>query len=933
MFSVTSSGSAARSISRSAVAVTAAILGLFTAAGPSLAGPLQATAKFTGPSAANARFSAGVHPIGDVNGDGLADLSVLNAGRFEIVLGTRDAGGLQLPSKGGKGFVVDPAGEAVDSGRAAGDVDRDGYGDIAFAGGTRSFVLYGSASPSDASLGAGGARVTSITNAATYYSGPLMKVGDFNGDGYDDLVRKRSTDAVIVLGGPRVSAIDARTTGARLVVIGGIQTCSWKYGFFYSCTTDLQSPVPVGDVNRDGRGDLFQPDRGFITLGRAGNARLSGAGPDAAAIVVKGLSFASSQSISLAPGAFGDLTGDGVGDLVIRNGYPDNSSSLQVVPGRAITGGTIDPATTASIKIAPAQGESFYGVQPAGDHNGDGRQDLALTSYGKVRVLALTGTAPSTETADGPLVPVPMRDAAGILQSGYDGQALGAGDLDGDATPDLMVRVPYADDEGVVDRGALYLATRGPDRLPPALFPLGVTAPDEGSALKPAVFAATPSGSGTVIRLNLMERGDVQLTWRRGAGGTVLGSELRRGLPAGVTETPWDGRGYGVDGAAGEYVLEATLIDAAGNRSAAQVLPFTVRAGGLATKPRLLVSRRQVIPEGSVPPPERDGSAAMIEGPCGGGPTWIGDATGGPHDVPLQNPAEGDLCELTYATPAVTDGYGNPPLPDELEDYPWRTKVSVNGGAPVEITVGERAGARPSIPSFRLRAGDNTVEVVDTWDDHVFTNPPTDFTSALSWTYPKAAGTTPVNSAKTTAAGLQLTSATANQIGVAYACPTGLDPNRMVVEFDAELSGGNGAYGLTFAVFDQKPAALLNNPGVGLGWVGYQGTAWGLVTRKERYNPSENFVGIATGAPGKSGYPTWLQTSTPGWPASSVILAGRTSRVKIQNVGGWTRFFIDGSYRGGLQLSYAKTGCIGFTAATGPMYQQHLIKNLKVTRP
>ena len=69
--------------------------------------------------------------------------------------------------------------------------------------------------------------------------------------------------------------------------------------------------------------------------------------------------------------------------------------------------------------------------------------------------------------------------------------------------------------------------------------------------------------------------------------------------------------------------------------------------------------------------------------------------------------------------------------------------------------------------------------------------------------------------------------------------------------FDAFIGQGSGADGMTFALADAsvtRPSSLGSNAG-GEGFAGITGIAVSLDTWKNRTDPSNNFVGIATTSP------------------------------------------------------------------------------------
>ncbi|MCX8519674.1 MAG: VCBS repeat-containing protein, partial [Methylophilaceae bacterium] len=161
------------------------------------------------PSAAQTQlglFIQSLTALGDVNGDGLADiaLSVYRNGqelreRAYIIYGKNDGNPIQLEQvvSKGQGSLIQSNGAYSDTQLSiAGDVNADGLSDLAIVDNGQLFVVFGSTGSSVVGLnwvgaGVGGYKIYSTAQFTSITSATV--VGDFNGDGHDDLALTLST--------------------------------------------------------------------------------------------------------------------------------------------------------------------------------------------------------------------------------------------------------------------------------------------------------------------------------------------------------------------------------------------------------------------------------------------------------------------------------------------------------------------------------------------------------------------------------------------------------------------------------------------------------------------------------------------------------------------------------------------------------------------
>jgi hypothetical protein len=361
--------------------------------------PLPPFTRHKGSNPLTSGAGAVVAGVGDVNGDGLADVVV--SGRettpfggapnvVYVVFGKRGTEPVNLGGLGAGGFVIRSGidGLTVVDGHAVGDVNGDGRADVAVrtsidgdedAGSLQ--IVFGRTDTTAVALGPNGVPGTSFMVAGGFAGMELGQgiaaAGDINHDGFGDVLigapgvssRQLSDErgAVFVLYG-RATQADVRIRPRVRFDGYAINGPRALEGFGYSV-----APLAGSGLLAGAPGALSQGFRGrggaWILTSRTARARHVAGPPDGGPAGV----------IVAAPG---DLTGDRKGDvLVLARGRRDRAAGAWLYSLRArleITYKGLRNATEARISGAPA-----------GDIVGSSRPDVIFGSPGANRAYVV----------------------------------------------------------------------------------------------------------------------------------------------------------------------------------------------------------------------------------------------------------------------------------------------------------------------------------------------------------------------------------------------------------------------------------------------------------------------------------------------------------------------------------------------------------------
>ena len=232
-----------------------------------LASPLGSNGFRIEGAAAGDLSGSSVASAGDINGDGRTDVIVgapwadpfsrTSAGSSYVVYGTTSPSNVDLASPlGSSGFRIDGAAGSTFSGdsvAAAGDINGDGRADVIVGAplsdpssrtnAGSSYVVYGTASPSNVDLASRGSSGFRIDGAAAgdFSGDSVAPAGDINGDGRAD----------VIVGASGASPF-SRTGAGSSYVIYGFRPASVSYPGAITATvgTPITSVTPT--VRRTG---------------------------------------------------------------------------------------------------------------------------------------------------------------------------------------------------------------------------------------------------------------------------------------------------------------------------------------------------------------------------------------------------------------------------------------------------------------------------------------------------------------------------------------------------------------------------------------------------------------------------------------------------------------------------------------------------------
>ena len=306
-----------------------------------------------------------------------------------------------------------------------GDLNLDGYDESLIAGNdNQSTVVFGA---STRELLDGGLATLELT--LTHEGLPqYAAVGDVNGDSFQDLVALLSGETQTL----------ALLTGSAELATQGNQDLSQVTT--KSLSETVEKILPAFDINGDGLNDwiTLSQDAIALYLGQA-----NGSIPDPIELTLD-------DSLNLAElnlAAVNDVNRDGFSDLVALS---NNSSIPFIILGDSDISSSFTSQRIIRLNPLPETART-YQLTNAGDLNGDGQSDFAVSLLGKGTVILATSRADQPSTYRYLQLTSGSSDSLEIST---------AGDVNGDGLDDLVIGHPTANSSA----GEVFLVF-GNDRL------------------------------------------------------------------------------------------------------------------------------------------------------------------------------------------------------------------------------------------------------------------------------------------------------------------------------------------------------------------------------------------------------------------------------------------------------------------------------------
>jgi hypothetical protein len=493
----------------------------------------------------NDAVGSSIASAGDVNSDGKADLIIgshfaspqgrKNAGRAYVVFGKGSNDSIDLKRLGRGGFAIDGAapGDSVGySVASAGDIDADGKADIIIGArgadpqgrsdAGRAYVVFGKRSNNPIDLSNLSMQGFAIDGAAPGENAgyAVASIGDVNGDGRADLIvgasfadpqnRSNAGRAYVVFSKKGNKLVDLNSLGSGGFVING-DASGDTAGDFVANVGDVNGDsipdclVGASGADPQGRGNA---GRVYIVFGKRGNTdpiELSNLidlnDVDRQGFYIDGVTDSrTGSSVSSA----GDINGDGISDLFIGSSYEDDNDveeeDLQRIHSlnrSYVVFGKRNNIDSIDLNNLGTQGYIIIGaassVTGAGDINGDSIPDLVVINPAGTAYVVF-GKRGNTDSID-----LANLGTQGYSITGAASSVSGVGDMNGDSIPDLIIGAENSSPHGRSGAGRAYVV----------FGKRGNTDPIDVRNLNTQGFVIDGAASGDIAGSSVASAGDV----------------------------------------------------------------------------------------------------------------------------------------------------------------------------------------------------------------------------------------------------------------------------------------------------------------------------------------------------------------------------------------------------------------------------------------